>query len=577
LKSEQFFITFGVRAPNLMWLIGAGGSASAGIPTAYHLIWQFKRRLYCASERVSLKSCGDLSNSAIKQRLQRHFDRTERFPKPDAPEEYAAYFEAAYPDAGDRRTIIEQYVRDATPSFGHSVLATLLSISKSRIVWTTNFDKLIEDATVKALGSTSRLVVASLDNAEVAIQSINTERWPIVGKLHGDFQSRKLKNTTEELKTQDAELRRAFVESCRRFGLVVVGYSGRDESVMQALTDALDSGNGFPAGLFWFHRPDSSVLPSVQELIEKAQKLGVQAELIEVYTFDELMGDIIKQLDDVSPELFASLQQSRPRISDVPLRSPGSSWPVIRTNALPVSHWPNVCRKMVCDIGGTKAVRETLTTARANAIATRSQVGVLAFGADSEIRRALSSFQILEEGFHSIELRRLYRDTAELGLIRDAFAIAVERTRPLIAQKRYRNSAHLFTVDDGRLTSAERESLTTCTGQLSGTVPNTSLQWSEAVLMKLEYRLGRLWCLIEPVIHVPGDRTAAEREEATSFVRERSASRYNQQWNSLLEAWSSVLAGSAMEVKLQAYGPIEGADASFTIGRTTAFSRREIL
>jgi hypothetical protein len=50
-----------VRAPNLMWLLGAGASASAGIPTASSLIWQFKRTLFCTRQRISAKSCEDLS------------------------------------------------------------------------------------------------------------------------------------------------------------------------------------------------------------------------------------------------------------------------------------------------------------------------------------------------------------------------------------------------------------------------------------------------------------------------------------------------------------------------------------
>jgi len=358
-----------------MWMLGAGTSSASGIPTAYHLIWQFKRRLYCAAERVSLKSCEDLSSPSTQARLQRYFDRLGRYPKPDSPEEYAAYFEAAYPDSGDRRTIIEQYVRDATPSFGHTVLAALLSIGKARIVWTTNFDKVVEDASIKALGSTGRLVMASLDNAQVALQAINAGRWPIVGKLHGDFQSRRLKNTSDELRSQDAELRRALVDSCRRFGLVVVGYSGRDESVMRALTEALDSGHGFPAGLFWFHRPDSPVLPPVQELIANAQKLSIQAELIEAYTFDELMGDIVKQLDDLPQHLFARLDQERARVTDVPIGTPGTSWPVIRTNALPVPKWPNLCRMVNCTIGGTREVREAFGIGERRRLGSEAKVG----------------------------------------------------------------------------------------------------------------------------------------------------------------------------------------------------------
>jgi hypothetical protein len=31
-----------------------------------------------------------------------------------------------------------------------------------------------------------------------------------------------------------------------RFGLAVVGYSGRDQSIIDALTDAIDGGSGYP-------------------------------------------------------------------------------------------------------------------------------------------------------------------------------------------------------------------------------------------------------------------------------------------------------------------------------------------
>ena len=41
---------------------------------------------------------------------------------------------------------------------------------------------------------------------------------------------------------------RYSVDSCRRFGLVVAGYSGRDSSVMDALNEAMKPG-GIPGGI----------------------------------------------------------------------------------------------------------------------------------------------------------------------------------------------------------------------------------------------------------------------------------------------------------------------------------------
>ena len=45
--------------------------------------------------------------------------------------------------------------------------------------------------------------------------------------IAGEFRSRRLKNTSDELRMQDEKLRRILIDSCRRLGLIVVGYSGR--------------------------------------------------------------------------------------------------------------------------------------------------------------------------------------------------------------------------------------------------------------------------------------------------------------------------------------------------------------
>jgi hypothetical protein len=58
---DEFLVTYNVRAPQLMWFLGAGSSSAAGIPTAGDLIWKFKQTLFCASQRLSVKSVEDLT------------------------------------------------------------------------------------------------------------------------------------------------------------------------------------------------------------------------------------------------------------------------------------------------------------------------------------------------------------------------------------------------------------------------------------------------------------------------------------------------------------------------------------
>jgi hypothetical protein len=525
--------------------------------------------LYCAAQRISLKACEDLSSSLLRRQLQGYFDSLGTFPPANSPDEYAFYFEATYKDPADRRAVIDRYVSGASPSYGHRVLAILLSQGKARIVWTPNFDRLIEDSAVKAFGGTSRIVVASLDSASLALQAMNEGRWPLICKLHGDFQSRRLKNTADELREQDSELRRALVESCKRHGLIVVGYSGRDQSVMAALEEAISGGHGYPNGLFWFHRPGSVLLDPVSQLIERAKSAGVQAWVIEAQTFDELMGDVVRQFDDIPPRVLEELGATAKRVTEIAPEAPGSGWPVVRLNALPFLEWPSVCRRVACTIGGTKEVRDVVQAAGANVLVARRNVGVLAFGDDEAIRNCFSAFKITAFDFHSIEPARLRYESAELGLIRDALARGISRSRPLFVHRR-RTVHFLGAIADDP--SSLLNSLKKAVGQLTGTVPGTTLKWAEAIRVRVEHRLERLWLVFEPTIWFESTEDDEQRYVAGEFVRQRTATRYNQQWNSLIAAWATILQGDLAPLK--AFDTADGTDAIFRLGTTTAFSRR---
>ena len=46
VAAHDFARRFSMRAGGLMWLLGAGASAAAGIPTAWDMIWEFKQQLF---------------------------------------------------------------------------------------------------------------------------------------------------------------------------------------------------------------------------------------------------------------------------------------------------------------------------------------------------------------------------------------------------------------------------------------------------------------------------------------------------------------------------------------------------
>jgi hypothetical protein len=62
MDQGEFTGRFGARPQNFAWFIGAGASATAGLPTATDM-WDMKRRYYCREENQDI-SRQDLQNEA---------------------------------------------------------------------------------------------------------------------------------------------------------------------------------------------------------------------------------------------------------------------------------------------------------------------------------------------------------------------------------------------------------------------------------------------------------------------------------------------------------------------------------
>lgn len=544
------------------------------------MIWEFKRQLYCTAERVSVAACPDLNDPILRERLQRHCDATRRFPPRGSEEEYAAYFEAAYQNPADRQRYILRAVRDGKPSYGHVVLGSLLLMNAARVVWTTNFDTMVEDAVLPLLGGSTRLTVATIETAEIARTALTEGRDPVVVKLHGDFRSRRLKNIESELRVQDEILRHALVEECGRSGLAVVGYSGRDKSVMDALTEAIGDGRGYPSGLFWFYREDSPPSTAVRTLVQVAQTAGVDAHLIGVETFDELMGDIVALYPSVPDKARASLEtldRRASRVSNAPIPAPGprKGTPLVRLNAFPVHEAPGVCRRINCSVGGIKEVREAIRIANVPLIAIRRRTGVHVFGSDADCRQAFDPFKITDFDIQSTENRYLaHDDSQEIGMMAEALTRAIARERPLQFERRGRRFEIL--VDPNRASDPQLAPLVRAAKTVTGTVTRTKVIWAEGIRLHLQQRLDRLWLLLEPKIWHSKSDDDSELARARDFARERLTSRYNRAVDEVLTGWIDVITLGAADIRLSAFGLPEGAgiDASFLLGRRSGFSRR---
>src|SRR5690606_16339631 len=137
-----------------MWFLGAGTSRSSGLPTAADLIWDLKRQYYCTSENQDAQS-HNIANHAIREKIQAYFDG-RHCPECWSNEEYSYYFELMFgEDYAAQQIYIQSQVSPdkVTLTIGPRVLASLLGMGRSRLVFTTNFDSVLEDAYASVTGN----------------------------------------------------------------------------------------------------------------------------------------------------------------------------------------------------------------------------------------------------------------------------------------------------------------------------------------------------------------------------------------------------------------------------------------
>lgn len=570
IPPDDFSRRASMRGGNLMWLLGAGASAAAGIPTAGDMIWEFKQRLFVSQRHASAEMVADLASANVRQRLQDHIDSMANLPRSGSPDEYSDLFEAVYPSESDRQKYLDAKITGARPSYGHLALATLMRANRARLLWTTNFDPLVADACAKAYDGTGALTSVDLSAPALARQAIASGRWPIEIKLHGDFRSRRLKNTSDELRHQDGELREALVECCGRHGLIVVGYSGRDDSIMATLETAIAVPKSFPEGLFWLHRGEDSPDERVIKLLTRARDAGVECAMVRIQNFDEAMRDIVRLVPDLNTKLLDEFGKQRARWTAAPAISGKAGWPVVRFNALPLSQVPTVCRRIVCDVGGYADAQRAVADAAVQMLVARTRRGVLCFGSDAAARAAFKDFGITEFDLDPIEVRRLRYESSERGLLRDALSRALGRERGMTIVHR-RRADLLYPTD---LNGAPLEALGRLVGKTSGVLKDfVDIRWHEGVSIRLEWAADQLWLVFDPTT-VFSELTEEARAAAADFGRERTVARYNRQLDRLIDFWAGFLGGDGQP--LRSLNITDGVDAVFELGTRTGFSRRAV-
>jgi hypothetical protein len=208
-------------------LLGSGLSHAAEIPTGWEITVDLIRR------------------AALAQGEQEQADWAKWYRDKTGKEpNYSALLEELALSPDERRAILHSYIEPSeddraqgrrVPTKAHVAIADLVSAGYVRVIITTNFDRLMENA-LRERG-VEPTVVASVD-ALAGAEPITHSTCYIL-KLHGDYKDARILNTDAELSAYPPEYDRLLDRIFDEYGLIIAGWSGEwDHALRRAFLRA---------------------------------------------------------------------------------------------------------------------------------------------------------------------------------------------------------------------------------------------------------------------------------------------------------------------------------------------------
>jgi hypothetical protein len=203
-------------------LVGSGLSRATDIPTGWEITLDLVRRV------------------AAAQGVENEADWAAWYLAKTAKEaNYSELVGELGLSRDERRSILHSYIEPneedreegrKLPTKAHQAIASLVRDGYVKVVVTTNFDRLLENALREA--GVEPTVVASVDALKGAEPLAHTTCYVV--KLHGDYKDARILNTDEELTAYPPEFDALLDRIIDEHGLIVCGWSGEWDHALRA-------------------------------------------------------------------------------------------------------------------------------------------------------------------------------------------------------------------------------------------------------------------------------------------------------------------------------------------------------
>ena len=265
-------------------LIGSGVSRAAQIPTGWEVTLDLVRRLAILQ--------GESEQVEWGAWYKEKYGKT-----PD----YSELLDLVSSTPDERRSIIHSYIEPneeeisegkKSPTKAHHAIARLVKGGVVRVIITTNFDRLIENA-LREIG-VEPTVIKSDDDLSGAVPLIHSNCCIV--KIHGDYLDTRIRNINDELTEYSAAMDAMLDRVLDEHGLIVCGWSGEwDHALRRAISRAPN--RRYP--LYWAVR--GTLHPFAEDIVGHRQ--GKVVPIADAESFFEKLEELVSvQLEMSRPD-----------------------------------------------------------------------------------------------------------------------------------------------------------------------------------------------------------------------------------------------------------------------------------
>jgi len=201
-------------------LLGSGISRDAGIPTGWEITLDLIRKI-----------------SATEKAEPRNYEKWYQERYHESPD-YTKLLKKLSKTSTDRANLLRSYFEPKAeereeglkiPTLAHKCIAILVKYGYIRIILTTNFDRLLEEALSEQ--GIPPTIISTEDQMKGAMPFVHNNCTII--KLHGDYKDIRIKNTPEELANYPKKVDKYLDRVLDEFGLIICGWSAEYDTALR--------------------------------------------------------------------------------------------------------------------------------------------------------------------------------------------------------------------------------------------------------------------------------------------------------------------------------------------------------